>query len=89
MHLPHEERPLKLTLGNDEEITPEEVRLFIDVYDRFGTPIDWRVGDIGIICTYRFAHGRPAIHLDRGEERELGVMIGEGFDRVQALDGKW
>ena len=49
MHLPHEERPLKLTLGNDEEITPEEVRLFIDVYDRFGTPIDWRVGDIGII----------------------------------------
>jgi len=89
MELPHEERPLKLTLGNGEDITAEEVRIFMDVYDRFGTPIEWSVGDIAIVCNYRFAHGRPAIHLDSGEARELGVMIGESFDRVEALDGKW
>jgi hypothetical protein len=89
MELPHEERPLKLTLGNGEEITTDEVRLFIDVYDRFGTPIEWALGDIAIVCNYRFAHGRPAIHLEPGEHRELGVMIGESFKRVEALDGKW
>lgn len=89
MELPHEDRPLKLTFGNDEELSLEDIRLFIDLYDRFGTPIDWAVGDIAIVCNYRFAHGRPAIHLDAGERRELGVMIGEPFERVQDLDNKW
>ena len=88
-HLPHDERPLKLTFGNDEELTLDDIRLFIDIYDRFGTPIDWRVGDIGIVCNYRFAHGRPAIHLDREERRELGVMIGKSFERLQDRPGKW
>lgn len=89
MHLPHDQRPLKLTLGNDEEITTEDVRTFMEIYDRFGTPIDWEVGDIAVVCNYRFAHGRPAIHLEPGEERELGVVIGETFDRVETLADKW
>ena len=89
MELPHEERPLKLTFGNDEELTKEDIRLFIDIYDRFGMPIDWRVGDIGIVCNYRWAHGRPSIHLEREEKRELGVMIGKSFERVQDVAGKW
>ena len=89
MHLPHDQRPLKLTLGNDEEITTEDVRTFMEIYDRFGTPIEWSVGDIAVVCNYRFAHGRPAIHLEPGEERELGVVIGETFDRVETLDEKW
>ena len=89
MHLPYEERPLTLTFGDDSEFTREELALFIDVYDRFGIPIDWRVGDIALICNYRFAHGRPGIHLEAGEERELGVMLGEQFDRIGALPGKW
>lgn len=89
MHLPHEQRPLKLTLGNDEEITTDDVRTFMEIYDRFGTPIEWAVGDIAVVCNYRFAHGRPAIYLEPGEERELGVMIGETFDRVEARDDKW
>ncbi len=89
MHLPHEERPLKLTFGNGDDITADQVRQFIDVYDTFGMPIEWSQGDVAIVCNYRFAHGRPAIHLAEGEKRELGVMIGAGFDRVQALPGKW
>lgn len=89
MHLPHDERPLKMTLGNDEEITKDDVKLFIDIYDEFGMPIEWSVGDIAIVCNYRWAHGRPAINLEPGEQRELGVMIGESFDRVEALPGKW
>jgi hypothetical protein len=89
MHLPYDERPLKLTFGDDTEMTFEEKRLFVDVYDRFGIPIQWNVGDIAVVCNYRFAHGRPGIHLDGDEERELGVVIGESFDRVGDLPDKW
>ena len=89
MHLPYDERPLKLTFGDDTEMTREEKQLFVDVYDRFGIPIPWSVGDVAIACNYRFAHGRPAIHLDVGEARELGVVIGESFERVGDLPDKW
>jgi len=47
------------------------------------------VGDVALICNYRFAHGRPAVHLKEGEQRELGVLIGESFDRVETLEDKW
>lgn len=89
MHLPAEERPLKLKFGDDSEMTRAEKQQFVDIYDRFGSRIDWRVGDIAIVCNYRFAHGRPGIHLDNGESRELGVLIGEAFDRLGDLPGKW
>ncbi|MEL7448982.1 MAG: TauD/TfdA family dioxygenase [Pseudomonadota bacterium] len=88
-HLPADERPLKLTFGDGTEMTQEEKQLFLKVYDDAGIPIPWKVGDVAIVCNYRFAHGRPAVHLEEGEERELGVLIGEAFDRVQALDDKW
>ena len=89
MHLPYEERPLKLTFGDGTEMTREEKQQFVDVYDQFGLPIEWRAGDIAIVCNYRFAHGRPGIYLQHGEERELGVLIGEAYDRVEALSDKW
>ena len=89
MHLPYDERPLKLTFGDDTEMSREEKQLFVDVYDRFGIPIPWSVGDIAIVCNFRFAHGRPEIHLGDGESRELGVVIGESFDRVGDLPDKW
>lgn len=89
MHLPYDQRPLKLTFGDDSEMTREEKALFVDIYDRFGLPIDWRVGEVAVICNYRWAHGRPGIQLNAGEQRDLGVLIGESFDRVGALDGKW
>jgi hypothetical protein len=89
MHLPYEERPLKLTFGDDTEMTREEKQLFVDVYDRFGIPIPWKAGDIAVVCNYRFAHGRPGIHLEDGEERELGVVIGESFERIGDLPDKW
>ena len=43
-HLPYEERPLNLTFGDDSEMTWDELRQFVELYDRFGTEIDWRVG---------------------------------------------
>lgn len=85
-HLPADERPLKLTFGDGTEFTDDEKRLFIKVYDDYGIPIPWKVGDVALICNYRFAHGRPAVHLKEGEQRELGVLIGESFDRVQDLE---
>ena len=89
MHLPYDERPLKLTFGDGSELSREEKRLFVDVYDRYGIPIRWNVGDIAVVCNYRFAHGRPGIHLDAGEARELGVVIGADFERIGDLPGKW
>ena len=89
MHLPYEERPLKLTFGDGSEMTRQEKQQFVDVYDDFGIQIPWSVGDIAVICNYRFAHGRPAVQLKPGEERELGVLIGESYNRVENLDGKW
>ena len=89
MHLPYEERPLKLTFGDLSEMTRDEKALFVDVYDRFGIPIQWNVGDIAIVCNYRFAHGRPGIHLESNEQRELGVLIGGTFERVGDLPDKW
>jgi hypothetical protein len=89
MHLPYDERPLKLTFGDLSEMTREEKQLFVDIYDRFGIPIEWSVGDIAIVCNYRFAHGRPCIHLQGAEQRELGVLIGEAYERVGDLPGKW
>ena len=89
MHLPYEDRPLKLTYGDLSEFTREEKELFVDIYDRFGVPIRWSTGDIAIVCNYRFAHGRPGIHLADNEERELGVLIGEPYERVGDLPDKW
>ncbi len=88
-HLPYEQRPLKLTFGDLSEMTRAEKELFVDVYDRFGIPINWNKGDIAIVCNWRWAHGRPGIHLGPGEQRELGVLIGAPFDRVGDIDGKW
>lgn len=87
--LPPGQRPLWMTFGDDSDFTVDELRTFVDVYDRFGTPIDWRVGDVAVICNYRFAHGRPAIHLGPDEHRELGVVLGGSFERVGAVPGKW
>ena len=88
-HLPYEQRPLKLTFGDLSEMTRAEKELFVDIYDRFGIPINWNQGDIAIVCNWRWAHGRPGIHLGPGEQRELGVLIGAPFDRVGDIDGKW
>lgn len=89
MHLPFEERPLKLTFGDDTEMSREEKKLFVDIYDRFGTPIQWQPGDIAVVCNFRFAHGRPSIYLQPGQQRELGVIIGESFQRQQHRADKW
>jgi len=89
MHLPYEERPLKLTFGDGSEMTQQEKQQFVDVYDDFGIQIPWSVGDIAIACNYRFAHGRPSVQLAPGEERELGVLIGESYERVEIVEGKW
>lgn len=88
-HLPYDQRPLKLTFGDLSEMTREEKALFVDIYDRYGVQLDWNVGDVAVVCNYRWAHGRPGIYLGDDEERELGVLIGESFDRVGDFEGKW
>jgi len=88
-HLPYDERPLYMTYGDDTEFTREERELWIEAYDKYGLPLSWQPGDVGIVCNYRWAHGRPAIHLRPGEEREIGVVIGAPILRVGQKDDKW
>lgn len=87
--LPPRQRPLWMTFGDDSEFTDDDLATYVEVYDRFGMPIDWRVGDVAVVCNYRFAHGRPAIELAPGEERELGVLLGQSFTRLGARPDAW
>ncbi|MGB3737118.1 MAG: TauD/TfdA family dioxygenase [Ilumatobacter sp.] len=88
-HLPYEERPLHMTFGDDSEISADEIQEWIDLYDDFGMPIDWNEGDVGVICNYRWAHGRPGIRLADGERRKLGVVLGDQYDRVGVVSNRW
>jgi hypothetical protein len=82
MHLPPHCRPLELLFGDGTKMSDEEKRQFVDVYDNFGMPIRWNVGDIAIMCNWRWAHGRPSYEMREGEKRELGVILGEPYQRV-------
>jgi len=87
--LPNDERPLKLTFGDDEEMSPEELRQFVDVYDQFGVPLRWQPGEVAVMCNYRWAHGRPMYEVHEGEQRELGVVLGSVFERQGQREDKW
>lgn len=89
MHLPHHERPLHMTFGDDSEFSRAELEEMVSHYDRFGIKVDWRVGDVTVFDNFRFAHGRPGIELGDGEERQLGVMLGPKFDRIGTCADKW
>lgn len=82
-------RPLKLLYGDDTPFTQEELQTYVDVYDRNAMPINWQVGDVLVVCNYRWAHGRPAYFLEGTEERNLGVVLGKTYHRVGQLEGKW
>ena len=88
-HLEYSERPLRMTFGNGEPFSNAERQTFLSVYDEFGQAIDWEVGDVAIICNYRMAHGRPAIHLAEHEERQLGVLLGPMYTRFGEHPDKW
>jgi hypothetical protein len=86
---PIDDRPLRLTFGDDTDMTQEEKQQFVDVYDKYGFPAKWKSGEVMAMCNYRWAHGRPGFTLQPGEKRKLGVLLGETFDRVGHVDGKW
>jgi len=87
--LPNDERPLKLTFGDDEEMNHDELQQFVDVYDQFGVPLRWQPGEVAVMCNYRWAHGRPMYEVREGEQRELGVVLGSVFERQGQREDKW
>ena len=89
MHLPHHERPLHMTFGDDSEFSRDELQEMVSHYDRFGIKVDWRQGDVAVFDNFRFAHGRPGIALGESEARQIGVMLGPKYERVGQLPDKW
>ena len=89
--LPNEDRPLKITYGDDTEFSYDEIRQFVYIYDKYGIPIEWKNGDIAIMCNWRWAHGRPIYDIDetKDEKRDLGVILGQVFERQGQREGKW
>eukprot|EP00012_Vannella_robusta_P002311 CAMPEP_0206190286 /NCGR_PEP_ID=MMETSP0166-20121206/4664_1 /ASSEMBLY_ACC=CAM_ASM_000260 /TAXON_ID=95228 /ORGANISM="Vannella robusta, Strain DIVA3 518/3/11/1/6" /LENGTH=392 /DNA_ID=CAMNT_0053606345 /DNA_START=1520 /DNA_END=2698 /DNA_ORIENTATION=- len=87
--IPHEQRPLEMMFGDDTPFTLEEKQAWTDIYDEFGIPLRWQPGEVAVFCNYRFAHGRPSINLKPGERRELGVMLGAPFKRIETVESKW
>jgi alpha-ketoglutarate-dependent taurine dioxygenase len=87
--VPPEKRPLQMTFGDGSPISIEELRQWVNLYDRGGIRVRWQTGDVIAFCNYRFAHGRPAFELRSWEERQIGVMLGEKFQRIGAKPGAW
>ena len=83
------ERPLKITYGDGTDFTREELQLYVDVYDAYGVPLWWHTGDVAVVCNHRWAHGRPSYALEEGEERTLGVVLGQMYPRLGQYDNKW
>lgn len=87
-HVPPEKRPLQMTFGDGSPISVEELRQWVEAYDNGGIKVEWHRGDIVAFCNYRFAHGRPAFMLNPWEERQIGVLLGEKYQRIgQASEG--
>jgi len=84
-----QQRPLKITFGDGSDFTREELQTFVRVYDLHGLPLDWSQGDVAVVCNHRWAHGRPAFSAGPGEQRSLGVVLGEMFEREGQHKGKW
>ena len=87
--VPQEDRPLEMFFGDDTPFTLEEKQLWTDTYDNFGIPLRWQVGDVAVLCNMRYAHGRPGVFLQPGEQRELGVMLGPFVQRKMTREDKW
>jgi len=87
--VPPEKRPLQMTFGDGTPFTLEELREWVSLYDDGGIRVQWEEGDVLAFCNYRYAHGRPAFSLHKWEERQIGVVLGEKFQRVGALENSW
>lgn len=87
--IPPESRPLQMTFGDGSPISLEELRQWVEAYDRGGVRVQWNRGDVVAFCNYRFAHGRPAYDLNPWEERKIGVVLGEKFKRIGAAEHAW
>ena len=87
--VPQEDRPLEMFFGDDTPFSLEEKQLWTDTYDNFGIPLRWQDGDVAVLCNMRYAHGRPGVYLEPGEQRELGVMLGPFVERKMTREDKW
>ncbi|CAJ1327075.1 unnamed protein product, partial [Effrenium voratum] len=87
--VPPEKRPLQMSFGDGTPFSLEELRQWVHLYDEGGIRVQWQTGDVLAFCNYRYAHGRPAFTLQKWEERQIGVVLGEKFQRQGTMEAKW
>ncbi|XP_063723257.1 uncharacterized protein LOC134851208 [Symsagittifera roscoffensis] len=86
---PDNERPHILKFGDGSDLSNEEVSQILDISANQGFKHSWKPGQSVLSCNYRFMHGRPGMSLNPGEVRQLGVVLGERFERVGPVPGKY
>ena len=82
--LPFGERPFHMTLGNGEPFEAREIEYLVRIFDRYSLPIRWQAGMIAMIDNERWTHARPPFSLKQGEQRTLGVVLGNRKRRIGA-----
>ena len=80
-------RPFQMTFGDDSLFDADFLDFFCGILDKYGVRVPWQVGDISMMCNFRWLHGRPGFVKKAGQERELAVMLGERFYRQGARAG--
>jgi hypothetical protein len=74
--LPDEERPLNMTHGDGSAFSIDEIAQVYAAYNSASLALDWKRMDLALLDNLRWAHARPAFHLEAGEQRLLGVAMG-------------
>ena len=73
------DRPYKMCLGNMQEFSQPELDEWADLYCKHGFHVGgengMEDGDISVFCNFRFAHGRPAFKLEKGEKIYNAIIM--------------
>ncbi len=75
-HLPDDQRPLNMTLGDGGAFSNADLADIYAAYNGASLALDWRQVDLALLDNLRWAHARPAYRLADGDQRTLGVALG-------------
>lgn len=78
------DKPLRCSWGDGEDFTDEELNILIENAERNIISENWENGDIILLENHYFTHGR--IPYDKGDNREIGVIMGNKVIRTKSIN---